>query len=415
MPNSILLCNSISIIIVKNLFLCNIGLYKIRSGILKGISILGSTGSIGTQALDVIKYSNEYKVMALSTNSNIDLLEQQALEFRPELVAVMDLNKSKILKDKLRGYNIKVVSGIEGLIEASTLNKVDVVLTSVVGMIGLIPTISAIKSGKKIALANKETLVAGGEIVMSEAKKNKIDIIPIDSEHSAIFQGLRCGNRSEISRIILTASGGPFRGKKMHDLYDVKAEDALRHPNWSMGKKLTIDSATLMNKGLEVIEAKWLFDIDVDKIEVVVHPQSIIHSMVEYIDGSVIAHMGVPDMKIPIQYALTHPNRNRSNSKKLDFATLKELTFEMPDMDTFPSLGLAYESIKSGGTMPAVLNAANEVAVELFLNGKIKFLDIPEIVHNVMSKHTLVKNPTLDDILESDIWAREMAISTTYN
>lgn len=382
---------------------------------MKGISILGSTGSIGTQALDVIKHSGEYKVIALTTNRNIDLLEQQALEFSPRLVAVMDLDKSKILKDRLRGYNIKVVSGIEGLIEAAAIEGADVVITSVVGMIGLLPTLEAIKSGKKIALANKETLVTAGEIVMKEASKNKVDIIPIDSEHSAIFQGLRCGNRDEVSKLILTASGGPFRGKSTNDLKNIKVEEALKHPNWSMGKKLTIDSATLMNKGLELIEAKWLFNVDIDKIDVIVHPQSIIHSMVEYIDGSIIAHMGIPDMRIPIQYSLTHPKRIGNQLKKLDFIALKELTFELPDTKVFPCLELAYEAIKSGGTMPAVLNASNEVAVELFLSNKIGFLEIPNIIHNVMTRHILIKNPTLDDILESDKWAREVVINRTCN
>ncbi len=382
---------------------------------MKGISILGSTGSIGTQALDVIRYTKEYKIMALTTNENIDLLEQQALEFNPKLVAVMDLEKSIILKSRLKGYNIKVVSGIEGLIEAATIEGADIVITSVVGMIGLLPTLEAIKSGKKIALANKETLVTAGEIVMKEALKNKVDIIPVDSEHSAIFQGLRCGNREEISRLILTASGGPFRGKNKNDLKNIKVEDALKHPNWSMGRKLTIDSATLMNKGLEVIEAKWLFNVNVEKIEVIVHPQSIIHSMVEYIDGSIIAHLGIPDMRIPIQYALTHPTRIKNQLEKLDFIALKELTFEQPDTEVFPCLQFAYNASKIGGTMPAVLNAANEIVVEMFLNNKISFLEIPEIINEVMDKHILIKNPTLDDILESDKWARNMVINITNN
>lgn len=382
---------------------------------MKGISILGSTGSIGTQALDVIKHSQEYKVVALTTNRNIELLERQALEFNPKLVAVMDYKKSNILKDKLKGYNIKVVSGMQGLMEAAAIAAADVVITSVVGMIGLLPTLEAIKEGKKIALANKETLVTAGEIVMKEALKNKVNIIPVDSEHSAIFQGLRCGNRDEISKLILTASGGPFRGKSTNDLKNIKIEEALKHPNWSMGKKLTIDSATLMNKGLEVIEAKWLFNVDIDKIEVIVHPQSIIHSMVEYIDGSIISHMGVPDMRIPIQYALTHPRRTDNQIKKLNLISLKELTFELPDTRVFPCLELAYKAIKTGGTMPSVLNAANEVAVEMFLNNKIGFLDIPEIIYKVMDKHIMIKTPTLDDILESDKWAREIVKNITCN
>jgi len=381
---------------------------------LKGISILGSTGSIGTQALNVIKNFSEYKVMALTTNRNIELLEQQALEFSPKLVVVMDLDKSKKLKDRLKGYNIKVASGIEGLIEAASLEGSDIVITSVVGMIGLIPTLEAIKCGKKIALANKETLVSAGEIVMREALKNKVDIIPIDSEHSAIFQALRCGNSNEISKIILTASGGTFRGRNIQDLRNVRVEDALKHPNWSMGKKITVDSATLMNKGLEVIEAKWLFNVDIEKIEVIVHPQSIIHSMVEYIDGSVIAQMGIPDMRIPIQYALTHPKRIGNQLDRLDFVAVKDLTFEKPNTEVFPCLQIAYEAIKSGGTMPAVLNASNEVAVEMFLNNKINFLEIPEIISEVMAHHTIIKNPTLEDVLESDKWARKMVIDRTF-
>ncbi|TAH63259.1 MAG: 1-deoxy-D-xylulose-5-phosphate reductoisomerase [Gottschalkiaceae bacterium] len=380
---------------------------------MKEISILGSTGSIGTQALDVIRKTKEYKVIALTTNINIDLLEKQALEFKPKLVAVMDQKKSIILRDRLKGYNIKVASGAEGLIEAATLEDTKVVINSVVGMIGLIPTLEAIKAGKKIALANKETLVTAGEIVMREALKHKTEILPVDSEHSAIFQCLKSGNQNEISRLILTASGGPFRGKKTNDLLNIKVEDALKHPNWEMGRKITIDSATLMNKGLEIIEAKWLFDVEIDKIDAVVHPQSIIHSMVEFVDGSIIAHMGVPDMRIPIQYALSHPIRTKNEINKLDFNTLKELTFERADIETFPCLDLAYKAINAGGSMPAVLNASNEVAVELFLNNKISFLKIPEIISNVMDLHRNILNPTLDDILESDNWARETAMHKT--
>ncbi|SDY84299.1 1-deoxy-D-xylulose 5-phosphate reductoisomerase [Proteiniborus ethanoligenes] len=380
---------------------------------MKEISILGSTGSIGTQALDVIRKTKEYKVIALTTNINIDLLEKQALEFKPKLVTVMDQKKSIILRDRLKGYNIKVASGDEGLIEAATLEDTKVVINSVVGMIGLIPTLEAIKAGKKIALANKETLVTAGEIVMREALKHKTEILPVDSEHSAIFQCLKSGNQNEISRLILTASGGPFRGKKTNDLLNIKVEDALKHPNWEMGRKITIDSATLMNKGLEIIEAKWLFDVEIDKIDAVVHPQSIIHSMVEFVDGSIIAHMGVPDMRIPIQYALSHPIRTKNEINKLDFNTLKELTFERADIETFPCLDLAYKAINAGGSMPAVLNASNEVAVELFLNNKISFLKIPEIISNVMDLHRNILNPTLDDILESDNWARETAMHKT--
>ncbi|KPU28181.1 1-deoxy-D-xylulose 5-phosphate reductoisomerase [Caloranaerobacter sp. TR13] len=378
---------------------------------MKNVSILGSTGSIGTQTLEVINELEDFNIVGLSANKNIDLLEKQALKYKPQIVAVYDENRAKLLREKLKIHNIKVVSGMEGLIEVATEKQSDIVLTSVVGMIGLLPTLEAIKSGKIIALANKETLVTAGEIVMAEAKKNNINIIPVDSEHSAIFQSLRSGAKEEVSKIILTASGGPFRGKKLNDLKNVSVFDALKHPNWSMGRKISIDSATLMNKGLEVIEAKWLFDVNIENIEVVVHPQSIIHSMVEFIDGSIIAQLGVPDMKIPIQYALTYPERKYSNIKKLKLTEIKELTFEEPDLDTFPCLKFAFEAIKHGGTMPSVLNAANEIAVELFLERKIQFLDIPKLIEKAMSKHKIIYRPNLDDIIESDKWAREYIIS----
>lgn len=378
---------------------------------MKNVCILGSTGSIGTQTLDVISKLDDFNIVGLSANTNIDLLEKQALKYRPRIIAVYDESRAKLLREKLKIYNIKVVSGMAGLIEVATEEEADIVLTSVVGMIGLIPTLEAIKSGKMIALANKETLVTAGEIVIMEAKKNSVDIIPVDSEHSAIFQSLKSGNKEEVSKIILTASGGPFRGKKLKDLENVSVFDALKHPNWSMGRKISIDSATLMNKGLEVIEAKWLFDVNIENIEVVVHPQSIIHSMVEFIDGSIIAQLGVPDMKVPIQYALTYPERKYSNTKKLKLTEIKELTFEEPDLDTFPCLKLAFEALKQGGTMPSVLNAANEIAVKLFLDRKIKFLDIPKLIEKVMLKHKIIYNPKLDDIIESDKWARESLIS----
>ncbi|WP_427338687.1 1-deoxy-D-xylulose-5-phosphate reductoisomerase [Caloranaerobacter sp. DY30410] len=378
---------------------------------MKNISILGSTGSIGTQTLEVINELDDFKIVGLSANTNIDLLEKQALKYKPKIVAVYDESRAKLLREKLKVYNIKVVSGMDGLIEVATEKEADIVLTSVVGMIGLLPTLEAIKFGKTIALANKETLVTAGEIVMIEAKKNNVDIIPVDSEHSAIFQSLKSGKKEEVSKIILTASGGPFRGKKLKDLENVSVFDALKHPNWSMGRKISIDSATLMNKGLEVIEAKWLFDVDIENIEVVIHPQSIIHSMVEFIDGSVIAQLGVPDMKVPIQYALTYPERKYSNIKKLKLTEIKTLTFEEPDIDTFPCLKLAFEALKHGGTMPSVLNAANEVAVKLFLDRKIKFLDIPKLIEEVMLKHKIIYNPKLDDIIESDKWARESIVS----
>lgn len=378
---------------------------------MKKISILGSTGSIGTQALDVIRNSNKMEVIGLSANTNIDLLEKQALEFRPKIVAVYNLEKAKELSNRLKNYNIKVVGGIEGLIEVCVEESIDIVLTSVVGMIGLIPTLEAIKARKTIALANKETLVTAGEIVMKAAKDNNVTIIPVDSEHSAIFQAFKSGKKEEVSKIILTASGGPFRGKKREELVDVTYREALKHPNWAMGKKLTIDSSTLMNKGLEVIEAKWLFDLDVSNIDVVIHPQSIIHSMVEFIDGSIIAQMGVTDMRIPIQYALTYPNRETNEINKLDLIKLGKLTFEAPDYETFPCLKLALESIKQGGTMPAVLNAANEVAVDLFLRDKIKYYDIPILIQKTMSRHNNIIKPTLEEILQSDKWAREKVLS----
>lgn len=374
---------------------------------MKTISILGSTGSIGTQSLDVIRNSSDFKVVGLSTNSNIDLIEKQAIEFRPQMVGVMDEEMAQTLKKRLKRYNIKVVEGINGLIEIATESSAETIITSVVGIIGLVPTLEAIKEGKNIALANKETLVTAGELVMAEAMKNNVNVIPIDSEHSAIFQCMKSGKPKEIRRIILTASGGPFRGRQRNDLENVTVKEALNHPNWSMGKKITIDSATLMNKGLEVIEAKWLFDIDIDKIDVIVHPQSVIHSMVEFIDGNIIAQMGIADMRIPIQYALNYPNRIKNSINSLNLIEIGKLSFESPDINTFECLRLAIYALEKGGTMPAVLNAANEVAVDLFLNGKIKFLEIPEVIKKTMYKHNLILTPNLDDILEADKWARQ--------
>lgn len=377
---------------------------------MKKVSILGSTGSIGIQALDIIRNSEEFKVVSLTTNTNIDILEKQALEFKPEMVSVGRKEDFIKLKEKLKPYNIKVNYGMDGLIEAASQNDADILLNSVVGMVGLIPTVEAIKSKKTIALANKETLVTGGEIVMREIKENKVSMIPVDSEHSAIFQCLKSGKQEEVEKLILTASGGPFRDKSKVDIENATLIDALNHPNWSMGRKITIDSATLMNKGLEVIEAKWLFDIDVDKIEVVVHPESIIHSMVEFIDGSVIAQMGEPDMRVPIQYALTYPHRVKNHVKKLNLLEKNKLTFKAPDRDLFPCLNLAVDAIKSMGTMPTVLNAANEIAVEYFLNEKIRFVDIPSIVEKTISFHKNIINPNLEDIINSDRESREIAI-----
>ncbi len=367
---------------------------------MKKISILGSTGSIGTQTLEIVRDNNDLQVEALVAKSNIELLEEQVREFKPKLVCVYDDEKAKVLKDNIKDLNIEVVSGMDGMIECATIESAEIVVTAVVGMIGILPTIEAIKSGKDIALANKETLVTAGHIIIPLVKENNVKIYPVDSEHSAIFQSINGEDKKEIKKIILTASGGPFRGKKIEDLQDIRPEDALKHPNWSMGRKITIDSATMVNKGLEVIEAKWLFDVDFDKIQVVVHPQSIIHSMVEYVDGAVMAQLGMPDMKLPIQYALFYPNRRVMNNNKLDFYKLGSISFEEPDMETFRGLKLAYEVGRTGGSLPTVYNAANEKAVELFLNNKIKFLDIYKIIEKCVDKHSVINNPSIEEILE---------------
>lgn len=376
----------------------------------KNIVILGSTGSIGTQTLDVVRQDETLKILALTTHSNIELLEKQIIEFNPILVSVMDDEKAQVLKKNLAGKAIhtEVLSGMDGLIAAATLNEADIVVTAVVGMIGLIPTIEAIKKGKTIALANKETLVAGGDIVMRLASEFQAEILPVDSEHCAIFQCLQGNKREEISRLIITASGGPFREATKQQLSEVTVEDALRHPNWSMGPKITIDSATLMNKGLEVIEAKHLFNMSIDQIDVVVHKESIIHSMIEYIDGSIMAQLSNPDMRHPIAYALNYPNRKKAEYiRKIDFKTLKTLSFDIPNVELFPCLSYAYEALKAGGSMPAVLNAANETVVDAFLNRKICFLEIPKIIHKVMEKHICINRPTVEEILFLDKWARE--------
>lgn len=377
----------------------------------KNISILGSTGSIGTQALDVVRDLKTIKVLGLSGNQNIRLLEKQALEFQPKVISVMHEKNALELKKRLKNTNIKVVYGLEGLIEVATLPAVDTVLTSVVGIIGLVPTLEAIQSGKNIALANKETLVSAGELVMKKAEEKNVNILPVDSEHSAIFQSLQGNYHNKINRILLTASGGPFLGKTKEQLKNITVEDALHHPNWVMGKKITIDSATLMNKGLEVIEAKWLFHIPIEKIEVLIHPQSIVHSAVEYEDGAVIAQLGETDMKIPIQYALTYPKRIKNNYPKLDFSARNKLTFEKPDTMVFSCLKLAYEAIKIGGTMPAVLNAANEIAVEKFILKEISFLDIPSLIEKTINAYTVKYNYCLEDILQADKWAREYVLN----
>ena len=367
---------------------------------MKKISILGSTGSIGTQTLEIVRENNDLQVEALVAKSNIELLEEQVREFKPKLVCVYDDEKAKAFKNNIKDLNIEVVSGMNGMIECATIESAEIVVTAVVGMIGILPTIEAIKSGKDIALANKETLVTAGHIIIPLAKENNVKIYPVDSEHSAIFQSLNGENKKEIKKIILTASGGPFRGKKIEHLQDIGPEDALKHPNWSMGRKITIDSATMVNKGLEVIEAKWLFDVDFNKIQVVVHPQSIIHSMVEYVDGAVMAQLGMPDMKLPIQYALFYPNRRVMNNNKLDFYKLGSISFEEPDMETFRGLKLAYEVGRTGGSLPTVYNAGNEKAVELFLNNKIKFLDIYKIIEKCVDKHSVINNPSIEEILE---------------
>ena len=381
---------------------------------MRKISILGSTGSIGTQTLEVVEILENIKVIAITGNSNVKLLEEQARKFQPELIAVMDEKNAEILKEKLSDLNIRVVSGMDGLVEAATYGGVDTVVTSVVGNVGLKPTFEAIRAGKNIALANKETLVSAGQLVMDLAKKHNINIYPVDSEHSAIFQSLQGNEGNKIERILLTASGGPFRGKKREELLHVTAADALKHPNWSMGNKITIDSATLMNKGLEVMEAKWLFGVDVDQIEVLVHPQSIVHSAVEYEDGAIVAQLGEPDMRVPIQYALTYPKRIKNPFPRVDFTQRNNLTFDKPDMETFKCLSLAYRALKTGGTLPAVLNGANEVAVARFLKGDIGFLDIPELIEQTMDAYTVKYEYTLEDLLEADAWAKDYAAKVVF-
>lgn len=376
---------------------------------MKHVAILGSTGSIGTQALDVIAVnSGKYKVAALAAYRNEKLLREQIEYFKPKLAVLIDKQAADRMVATYRGKT-KILVGEEGLLEAATCEQADTVLTSLVGFAGLTPTIAAIKAKKNIALANKETLVAAGELVISLAKEYNVSIYPVDSEHSAIFQCLQGANNKHIGRIILTASGGPFRGRTANELTQVTIDDCLRHPNWSMGRKITIDSATLANKGLEVIEAKWLFGVEYDQINVCVHPQSIIHSMVEFIDGSVMAQLGMPDMRLPIQYALSYPERIASSFPRIDFTALSALTFAEPDTVTFPALKLAYLAGNKGGTMPCVFNAANEVAVYAFLQGKIAFLDIAQIISYTMETHSLITMPDLEQIQSADTWARHCA------
>lgn len=369
---------------------------------MKKIAILGSTGSIGTQTLEVVRENQDIEVCALAAGSNIARLEQQIREFRPRLAAVWSEEKARELRIRTADLPVEIVSGMEGLIQVAVLEETEILVTAIVGMIGLRPTIAAIKAGKDIALANKETMVTAGHIIMPLAKEHKVSILPVDSEHSAIFQSLQGNEGNKIQKILLTASGGPFRGKKQEDLLNVTVEDALRHPNWSMGRKITIDSSTLVNKGLEVIEAKWLFGVDVDQIQVVIQPQSVIHSMVEYEDGAVMAQLGTPDMKLPIQYALYYPDRRYLPGERLDFWTLSHLDFGKPDQDTFYCLALAYEAGRAGGTLPTVFNAANELAVKKFLLKEIKYLEIMEIIEDCMRAHKNRPNPSLEEILEAE-------------
>lgn len=366
----------------------------------KEIVILGSTGSIGTQTLEVVRSNEDMNVRAIAAGSNVDLLESQVREFNPEMVCVFDEEKALELKKRISDVKTEVVSGMEGLIECATLDSADIVVAAVVGMIGIRPVIEAIKAGKDIAFANKETLVTAGHIIMPMVKKYGVKMLPVDSEHAAIFQCLNGENSGEVDSLLLTASGGPFRGMTREQLEDIQVEDALKHPNWSMGRKITIDSSTMVNKGLEVIEAKWLFDVSFDQIKVIIQPQSVIHSMVQFKDGAVMAQLGTPDMKLPIQYALCYPERRYLEGERLDFYKLSDITFEKPDMETFKGLKLAYEAGREGGSMPTVLNAANEKAVALFLDRKIKYLQIADIIEECMMKHSIVDNPSLEEILE---------------
>lgn len=369
---------------------------------MKTIAVLGSTGSIGTQTLEVVRENNDLQVAALAAGSNIVLLEKQIREFKPKAAAVWDEKSASELRESVKDLDVKVVSGMEGLIEISTLPEVEILVTAILGMIGILPTIEAIKAKKDIALANKETLVTAGHIIMPLAEECGVRILPVDSEHSAIFQSLNGENPKRIGKILLTASGGPFRGKTKSFLEKVRLEDALKHPNWAMGQKITIDSATLVNKGLEVMEAKWLFGVDLDKIQVVIQPQSIIHSMVEYVDGAIMAELGTPDMKLPIQYALYYPDRKYLGGERLDFWKLSQITFEKPDMDTFLGLPLAFQASKAGGSMPTVFNAANERAVSKFLHKEIRFLDIYDIIMYCMEEHKTIQNPTVEEILATE-------------
>ncbi|MBQ7954310.1 MAG: 1-deoxy-D-xylulose-5-phosphate reductoisomerase [Lachnospiraceae bacterium] len=369
---------------------------------MKKLGILGSTGSIGTQALDVVRANGELKVTALAAGSSVDKMEQQIREFHPKIAVMWEEKAAADLRERVADLDVKVSYGMDGLMEIAAFAEVEVLLTAVVGMIGIRPTIEAIKNKKTIALANKETLVTAGHIIMPLAEQYGVPILPVDSEHSAIFQSLNGEPKKRVEKILLTASGGPFRGRSRDQLMDIRVEDALKHPNWAMGRKITIDSSTLVNKGLEVIEAKWLFDVSPEQIQVVVHPQSIIHSMVQYVDGGIMAQLGMPDMKLPIQYALFYPDRKPMDGKRVDFYELGSMTFEKPDTDAFPGLRLAYEALEIGGSMPTVYNAANEKAVSLFLDRKIKYLQIAELIEESMKRHKVMQNPDVNQILQAE-------------
>lgn len=369
---------------------------------MKKIAILGSTGSIGTQTLEVARNNGDLEIVSLAAGSNIKKLEEQIREFRPKTAAVWSEEKARELRAAVRDLDVEIVSGMDGLIQVCTVPEAEIVVTAIVGMIGIVPTIAAMKAGKDIALANKETLVTAGHIIIPLAEETGVKILPVDSEHSAIFQCLNGENRKELKKILLTASGGPFRGKKREELLHIRVEDALKHPNWAMGRKITIDSSTLVNKGLEMMEARWLFGVEPKDIQIVVQPKSIIHSMVEFVDGAVIAQLGTPDMKLPIQYALYYPERRYLPGERLDFGTLTEITFEKPDMETFTGLKLAFDAAAAGGSMPTVYNAANEKAVALFLDRKIGWLDIPEIIRESMEAHKVIPNPTVEEILDTE-------------
>lgn len=375
----------------------------------KKVVVLGSTGSIGINTLRVItRLRNRFQIVALAAKENVNLLEKQIRKFHPEVIALANKKSAQELRGRFK--SMKILDGEEGLIEVARLKEADLVVSAIVGASGLIPTLEAIRAGKRVALANKEALVMAGEIVMQEAHKRGVEILPVDSEHSAIFQCLKKEGRKKVSRIILTASGGPFFNFSLKRLKSVTPKEALKHPAWEMGKKITIDSATLMNKGLEMIEAYHLFGIDSDRIEVVIHQEAIIHSLVEFVDGTMLAHLGTPDMRLPIQYALTYPERLPNPLKRLDLVKIKKLTFQKPDTKRFPCLKLAYKAARIGGTAPAVLNAANEIAVSLFLKRKVGFMEIPKMIEKVLKRHKPIKNPTLSEVLKVDAWAREEAL-----